>query len=211
MDVKTAIREGDRDALRHLLIEDQSRADALIRWGHNDRLRTHPLHYISDMLFEGILKNGSELSLVDALIEAGADLDFQRDGKGDTPLIGAASLGAEDVGAQAGCRRELGRNYAESLVKRLCTGRRFSVRIAWWRALIGGSDLNLRDEKYESPPLGWAFHGCSRIHRPEIAANIVRSSRSWSPRARKSNHNGSNPRRFRVTRRCLLRFGLEGY
>ena len=36
--------------------------------------------------------------MADALIEAGADLNFQKDGKGDTPLIGAASLGAEDVG-----------------------------------------------------------------------------------------------------------------
>jgi len=26
--------------------------------------------------------------------------------------------------------------------------------------LIPGSDLNLKDEKYRSPPLGWAIHGC---------------------------------------------------
>jgi hypothetical protein len=25
--------------------------------------------------------------------------------------------------------------------------------------LIGGSNVNLRDEKYNSPPLGWAIHG----------------------------------------------------
>jgi hypothetical protein len=54
--------------------------------------------YVSDMLFDGTLQQGKELSLVEALIQAGADLDFQRNGKGDTPLIGAASLGAEEVG-----------------------------------------------------------------------------------------------------------------
>jgi hypothetical protein len=26
--------------------------------------------------------------------------------------------------------------------------------------LIQGSDLNLKDEKYHSSPLGWAIHGC---------------------------------------------------
>lgn len=39
----------------------------------------------------------SSLRLVDTLIDAGADLDFQRNAKGDTPLIGAAGLGAEEV------------------------------------------------------------------------------------------------------------------
>ena len=54
------------------------------------------------MLFEGTLSQGKEIPLVDVLLDAGADVDFQRsreDGKkGDTPLIGAASLGAEDIG-----------------------------------------------------------------------------------------------------------------
>lgn len=43
-------------------------------------------------------QKGKELSLVDALIQAGADLNFNKDGKSETSLIGAASLGAEDVG-----------------------------------------------------------------------------------------------------------------
>src|SRR6185312_10318249 len=94
MDVKTAIRNGDAGALRRLLAEDASRANALIAWGRDDCILTHPLHYVSDMLFQGKMQKGQELPLIEALIQAGADLDFQRDGKGDTPLIGAASLGA---------------------------------------------------------------------------------------------------------------------
>ena len=84
MDVKTAIRNGDAAALRQLLAEDSSRANELIRWGERKPCFTHPLHFISDMLFEGALPQGKELTLVGVLLDAGADLDFQRsreDGK----------------------------------------------------------------------------------------------------------------------------------
>jgi hypothetical protein len=159
MDVKTAIRHGDAETLRLLLTEDASRANALVRWGTNDCLLTHPLHYVSDMLFDGTLKKGEELPLVEVLIQAGADLDYQRNDKSDTPLIGAASLAAEEVGLRlldAGARPELRGLFGETALH--------------WAALLGedrlagrlieGSDLDLKDKKYNSPPLGWAIHGC---------------------------------------------------
>ncbi len=162
MDVKTAIRNGDVDTLRRLLAEDASGANALIRWGTNDCVLTHPLHYVSDMLFEGTLAKGKELALIDALIHASADVDFQKDGKrgkSDSPLIGAASLGAEDVGLrllEAGARAPLRGSFGETALH--------------WAALLGEdrlaqrlievSDVNLKDEKYQSSPLGWAIHGC---------------------------------------------------
>jgi len=155
MDVKAAILSGDAGALRRLLSEDPSRANALISWG---RCLTHPLHYISDMLFANSLPPGSALPLVEALIEARADLDFQKDGRNDTPLIGAASLGAEEVGlrlieagAQAGIRGMFGETALH------------------WAAMLGEdrlaerlaalSDVNLEDWKYHSTPLGWAIQG----------------------------------------------------
>src|ERR1700728_4395378 len=98
MDIKTAIETADAESLQHLLAADPASADGLITWGDKSQIHTHPLHYISDLLFTGKMETGKELPLVHALISAGADLNFQRDGKGDTPLIGAASLGAEDVG-----------------------------------------------------------------------------------------------------------------
>src|SRR5215468_10797630 len=94
-DVKTAIQNGDAAALRRRLAWDRSLANALILWGNNDCVRTHPLHYVSDMLFNGVLQRGKELALVDALLEAGVSVGFRKVGKCETPLIGAASLGAE--------------------------------------------------------------------------------------------------------------------
>jgi hypothetical protein len=78
MDVRTAIRNGDADALRHLLAQEPAQANALIFWGNNDCLRTHPLHYISDVLFNRVLQKGNELPLIDALLEAGAIVDFRK-------------------------------------------------------------------------------------------------------------------------------------
>lgn len=155
MDMKAAIDNGDLVALRRLLSENSSRANELIRWG---KCLTHPLHYVSDMLFAATLQKGKELALVQALIEAGADINFDRDGKSETPLIGAASLGAEDVGLRlldAGARPEPRGLFGETALH--------------WAAMLGqnrlvarlipGSDLNLKDAKFSSPPLGWAIHG----------------------------------------------------
>jgi hypothetical protein len=169
MDVKTAIENGDADALQRMLRADRSLANELISWGGKTACLTHPLHYVSDMLFEGKLAKGPEVPLVEVLIEAGAHLNFQRDRddgkKSDTPLIGAASLGAEEVGVRlldAGARPELRGMFGETALH--------------WAALLGEdklvarlieslhanlSVLNLKDEKYKSPPLGWAVHGWS--------------------------------------------------
>jgi hypothetical protein len=178
MNVKNAIRTGDAEALRRLLLEDPSEANALIRWGDNDCILTHPLHYISDMLFEGTLQQGKEVPLVDALIDAAADLDFQRNGKGDTPLIGAASLGAEDVGLKlldAGARPDLRGLFGETALHwaALLGEDRLAAR------LIASADLNIKDDRYKSPPLGWAIHGCynapagNRGRQREVAALLV--------------------------------------
>jgi hypothetical protein len=158
MDVKTAIETGDAAALRRLLADVPARADELIRWGKDCRIATHPLHYVSDMRFEGRLQSGKELPLMQVLIQAGANVDFQRNGEGDTPLIGAASLGAEEVGLRllnAGAKPWLRGLFGETALH--------------WAALLGEDRLaerlienvnpNLKDKKYKSSSLGWAVHG----------------------------------------------------
>src|SRR5215210_6827960 len=97
MDVKNAIEAGDAPALRSLLSERPARANELIMWGANCEIRTHPLHYVCDMLFGGIFEPGKEMPLVEALLDFGADMNH-RAANGETPLIGAASLAAEEVG-----------------------------------------------------------------------------------------------------------------
>lgn len=188
--MKTAIQNGDVDALRRLLAEDRSRANAFIHWGKNDCLRTHPLHFVSDMLFAGTLERGKELPLINALIEAGADMDFQRqreDGsKSDTPLIGAASLGAEEVGLrllEAGARPDLRGLFGETALHWAA----FLGEDRLTERLIVNSDLNLKDEKYNSPPLGWAIHGfCNppagnHGKQHEVAALLVRAGAIVEP------------------------------
>lgn len=158
LDVNTAIRQGDADGLRRLLAADPARANALIAWGGKSCLRTHPLHYVSDMLFEGTLQKGKELPLVEALLGAGSDVDFRIDDKRDTPLIGAVSLGAEEVGIRlldAGAQPNLTGIFGETALHwaALLGEDRLAER------LIAGSDVNLKDGKYKSSPLGWAIHG----------------------------------------------------
>lgn len=184
MDVKEAIRTGDAEALGRLLTQDASGANALIRWGKDGCLLTHPLHYVSDMLFAGTLEKGKELPLIEVLIQAGADLNSQRareDGKlSDTPLIGAASLGAEDAGLallDAGARPEVCGLFGETALH--WAALLGEDRLA--AALIRGSDVNLKDEKYNSSPLGWAIHGCysspagNHWKQREVAALLVRA------------------------------------
>jgi hypothetical protein len=158
MDVKKAIETGDAAALRALLAEDPSRANQLIEWGDKGQIHTHPLHYVSDKLFDGTLERGKELPVINALLEAGADYNHQAS-NGETPLIGAASLAAEDVGLrllEAGARPELTGGFGETALH--------------WAAILGlprlvkgliekGADVNPDDANYKSPPLGWAIHG----------------------------------------------------
>jgi hypothetical protein len=181
MDVKTAICNGDAGELRRILSADPAKANVLVSWGPNCRILTHPLHYVSDMLFSGVLPKGKELPLIETLLEAGADVDFHKDGKSETPLIGAASLGAEDVGIRlldAGAQPHLRGDGGETALHwaALFGERRLAQR------LIEGADLDLEDAQYHSTPLGWAVHGyceppvqnpANHGHQREVAALLV--------------------------------------
>ena len=158
-DVKEAIHAGDVDQLRALLVDDRLRANALIRWGRNDCIGTHPLHYISDAIFEGTLDRAKAIPLVDALLAAGSNVDFHEPGKGETPLMGAASLGAEEVGLRlldAGAAVGIRGPFDETPLHWAANmGLHRLVR----RMIGAGADVNAEDRKFQSSPLGWALHG----------------------------------------------------
>ena len=207
MDVKTAIRDGDAEALRRLLAEDPSRANALVQWGTNRCILTHPLHYVSDMLFEGTLQKGKELPIVDALIGAGAEIDFRKEGKGETALIGAASLGAEDVGLRlldAGARPELRGMFGEMALHwaALLGEDRLAARLI--EGLTERSDLNLKDQEHHSPPLGWAIYGWSnppggnRGRQQEVVGLLVAAGAKVEPEWLASEQVRANPSMLRL-------------
>jgi uncharacterized protein len=182
MDVRTALRSGDAAALRRILSADPAQANALVAYGENcQKLTHHPLHYISDLVFNGVLPKGTEMPLVEALLEAGSDVDFGKGDKHETNLIGAASLGAEDVGIRlldAGADPHARGDGGETALH--------------WAALFGelrlvqrlieGADLELEDDQYHSTPLGWAVHSvcepptenpANHGHQREVAALLV--------------------------------------
>jgi Ankyrin repeats (many copies) len=157
VDVKTAIESGDAAALRSLVQQDPTRANQLIEWGKRNEIRTHPLHYVSDMLFNGTLPRGKELPIVEALLEAGADYNYMAR---ETPLIGAASLNAEDVGLrllEAGADPNARGNFSETA---LHWAAHLGLARLVQRLIEKGSDVDLKDARYSSPPMGWAIHGC---------------------------------------------------
>jgi len=181
MDVNTAIRTGDAVELRRILSAYPAQANALVSWGPNCRSRTHPLHYVSDMLFNGVLAKGKELPLIEALLEAGSHVNFLKEGDHETNLIGAASLGAVDIGIRlldAGAEPHLrGEGGETALHWAALFG---ELRLA--QRLIEGADLELEDSQYHSTPLGWAVHGfcepqtenpANHGHQREVAAILV--------------------------------------
>ena len=118
------------------------------------------------------------------------ELDFQseREGgkKSDTPLIGAASLGAEEVGlrlVEAGARPDLRGMFGETALH----GGDFLGEDRLAAKLIYGSDINAKHEEYNSPPLGWAIHGCyntpvgNQGKQREVAALLVRAGAAVEP------------------------------
>ncbi len=159
MDVRTALSMGDAEGLRQILLADPAQANALVAYREDaQKLTHHPLHFISDLVFNGVLSKGKEMPLVEALLEAGSDVDFGKGDRHETNLIGAASLGTEEVALRlldAGADPHARGNSGETALH--------------WAALLGelrlverlieGADLEFEDDQYHSTPLGWAVHG----------------------------------------------------
>lgn len=183
VNLKSAIEAGDIAALRQLLSEDASRANQLVVWGKNGELETHPLHYISDMLFERRLQSGRALPLVEALLAAGANCNYQAP-NGETPLIGAASLGAEDVGLRlldAGASPDLLGGFRETA---LHWAANLGLHRLAKRLLEQGADPHRTDAHYHASPLGWAVHGRFRLlagNQPAVAALLIAAGASVDP------------------------------
>jgi uncharacterized protein len=158
MDVKTAIETSDAAALRRLLTDLPARADELIPWGKDCHIATHPLHYISDMLFENTLQKGKELPFAGSADSGRGGCRFPAERRGrhaayrrGEPGSGRSGLRLLVAGAKPGLRGLFGEtalHWAALLGEDRLAGR-----------LIENVDPNLKDEKYKSSSLGWAVHG----------------------------------------------------
>ena len=159
--LQAAIESGDDQGLQTLLAERPALANATIRWGEGGKNGSVPLHYVSEMQFEGSLGADKALPLIEILLAAGANIDAPHERHGDTPLIAAASLYAEATGKRL---IEAGADvHARGL---------FGATALHWAAhcglddlaaaLIGaGAEVELRDSEHKGTPADWAFHGWS--------------------------------------------------
>lgn len=184
MDVRTAIETGDVAVLQRLLAANPGAANASIRWGQNDELFTQPLHFVCDKVFDGSLSGGQAVELARALIASGADIDDQN---GD-PLNAAASLGATEVGLlllDAGARPDLRGFFGETALHWAAT---IGNAVLVQRLLEKGAPLDVKDEKWDATPTGWALHGWAEPpppgnhgHHREVVMHLVRAGAVVDP------------------------------
>ena len=184
LDVRAAIERNDVAGLASLLADDPSLANALIRWGVDDDIHSHPVHFVCDKLFDRTLPAGAGGPLGRVLLAAGADVDF---GNGDL-LNAATSLGAPDVAdvlLDAGARVDLRGLFGETALHWAASiGSDHMVR----RLLGKGARLDVRDDRWDATPLGWALHGWGEPTPPgdhgyhhEVVARLVRAGAAVEP------------------------------
>jgi ankyrin repeat protein len=154
---RDCISRGDVDGVRRALEAEPELANRTIRWHLNQDNQSDPLHYVSDCVGQGWLTNGTEGEIAALLLEHGAALEGS-EGR-ESPLIAAASLGAERVAVlliDAGAELE-----RRSI---------FGSRALHWAAWIGlpatverlagsGADIEARCTEFGATPLFWAVHG----------------------------------------------------
>lgn len=151
------IERGDVDGIRGALEAEPGLANRSILWFLNQQNESDPLHYVSDCYGNGRLTNGREGEIAEALLAAGAAIEGT--GGRESPLIAAASLGAESVArvlVAAGAALE-----PTSI---------FGARALHWAAWIGtpstvelllahGAAIEAKCSEFAATPLFWAVHG----------------------------------------------------
>ena len=170
--VKSAIEKGDNTELDRLLTLNPALANTKIQWDSNTEVKSDPLHYISDCIFYSVLTNGTEAKLARTLIKHGAKINGNEDS--ETPLIGAASLGAASV---AKVLIDAGADIHATSVH--------GSTVLHWSCCVGlpditeeliqqGAEIEKRCSGFESTPLFWALHAigndADQDHTGKIAA-----------------------------------------
>ena len=158
------IEQGDVDGVRRALERDSTLANRTIHWHLNQDNQTDPLHYVCDCVGQGWLTNGREGEIAELLLAHGAAIEGN-EGR-ESPLIGAASLGADKVAAvliEAGAELEATTLYqSRALHWAAWTGLSKAVE----QLVAHGAELEVKDAEFGATPLYWAVHGYGP-HGPE--------------------------------------------
>lgn len=89
------IERGDADGIRRALEANPSLANQTIHWHLNQKNESDPLHYVSDCVGHGWLRDSKAGEIASLLLASGAEINGSK-GR-ETPLIASTSLGAEAV------------------------------------------------------------------------------------------------------------------
>lgn len=171
--IRRAIEAADTAALGRLISEDAELVGAHVIWGPDGKNSVPPLHFVCDAVFRKLATQAEALAMANVLLDAGVDPNLSYAKSGDTFLIAASSLGAEDVGLRL---VELG---ADPKAKGL-----FRATALHWCAMMGlprlahavidaGAQQNVPDKTYGATPLEWAQHawtGSTNGNREQIPA-----------------------------------------
>src|SRR5215204_7312100 len=159
-ELKSLINNNDQIGLRSILSQHPHLANEGIPYDETNEAEAHPLHRICDGVFEKRYTDDEAVAMAKIFLEFDADVNGgELIEKKDTPLIAAASLGADKVGLfyielganihHAGCHGGTAIHWSA------WCGRNVLVK----RLLEGGADINKLCIDFRSTPLFWAIHG----------------------------------------------------
>lgn len=172
--LRTLIERGDVAGVQQALHVEPALANLPIRWFMNQHNESDPLHYLADCVGNARLADALAAELAEVLLSHGAAIDGSA-GR-ETPLIGAASQGAESL--------------AQVLIEAGAALERVSVfgaRALHWAAWLGlrdtvgrlvkrGAQVDPRCAAFGATPLFWAVHGCGP-NGPRHAGDRVGAAR----------------------------------
>lgn len=150
----------DLAGIREALTKNPALANEGIACFDTNPAKAHPLHRISDGVFNNLYSDEDGVEMAKIFLEFGADINGGKlVEKKDTPLLAAASLHAEKLGAfyidqgadihHGGCHGGTALHWAawvgrDKLVKKL---------------IEAGAEINKRCIEFRGTPLLWAVHG----------------------------------------------------
>ena len=158
--IKKLIDNTDYEGIIQTLSINRDLANEGIPYDEVNTTKAHPLHRISDGVFNKKYSDEEAVKMVVIFLDYGADINGGRlKEKQDTPLIAAASLYADKVaiylidhGADihhAGCHGGTALHWAA------WCGREQVVR----RLIQEGAEINKKCIEFRATPLFWAVHG----------------------------------------------------